>query len=57
MGICAKKSKKVRKYKSFFKKAVENYVDNVDKKRDSFPQKSVEKENPREIPLFGNLWR
>ena len=57
MGICAKKSKKVRKHKSFFKKTVENYVDNVDKKRDSFPQKSVEKENPREIPLFGNLWR
>ena len=52
MGISARKSKKVRKYKRFFKQTVENYVESVDKSKDIFPQKSVENENKRNSPFW-----
>ena len=43
MEICEKKSKNVRKYKTFSKLLVENHVENVDKNTDIFPHESVEK--------------
>ena len=52
MAIYEKKSKKVRKSKGFFKKIVENHVDNVDKKRGIFPQKCVEKNNGAKFPIL-----
>ena len=52
MAIYEKKSKKVRKSKGFFKKIVENHVENVDKKRGIFPQKCVEKKNGAKFPVL-----
>jgi len=57
MVFCVKKSKKVREFKGFFKRYVENHVGNVDKNEDVFPQKCVEKKNRRKIPVFGDLWK
>lgn len=57
MVIFEWKSKKVRKYKEFFKCIVENHVESVDKKTDIFPHKSVEKQNHGSISLFGELWK
>ena len=57
MVIGEQRAKKVRKYKDFFKRCVENHVENVDKKPDIFPQKSVEKKNEEEISCFGDCWK
>ena len=54
MGISARKSKKVRKYKRFFKQTVENHVESVDKSKDVFPQKTVENKNKDEFSFLEN---
>ena len=43
MAIYEKKSKKVRKCKTFSKRVVENHVESVDKNTDVFPHECVEK--------------
>ncbi len=57
MVIWEQRAKKVRKYKGFCKRYVENHVGNVDKKPDIFPQKSVENKNKEKSPFFGDLWK
>ncbi|MBR6745561.1 MAG: hypothetical protein IKM00_10170 [Clostridia bacterium] len=42
-GDLGKESQKVRFFKAFFHFVVENHVESVDKNKDIFPHKSVEK--------------
>jgi len=53
-GHFGMKNQKHSKCKCFSKRIVENHVGNVDKKRDVFPQKCVEKKKFCGISLFGN---